>query len=140
MSVTMTGRYLGDLKTELTHDLSGATLRTAAPLDNEGDGSTFSPTDLAAASLGTCVVTIYAIAARHEGLALDGAHFRIEKHMHPAPRRLGRVVIEVHLPRAIPEASRPHLERAGLACPIHRSLREEVVREVTFLYDVAMGS
>lgn len=136
MSVVLSGRYLGDLKTELVHEHSGATLVTAAPLDNEGDGSSFSPTDLAAASLGTCVVTIYAIAARHEGVVLDGAHFRIEKHMHPAPRRLGRVVIEVHLPAAIPGEMRPRLERAGLACPIHRSLREEVERDVTFVYDV----
>lgn len=136
MAVVIHGRYLPGLKTELVHEPSGATLRTAAPLDNQGDGSSFSPTDLAAASLGACMVTILAMVAERDGVPLAGTHFRVEKHMHAQPRRLGRLVVEIHLPAAVAEADRPKLERAARACPVERSLDAVVERAVTFHYDV----
>src|SRR5690349_3800793 len=98
MSVEITGRYTGKLGTELTHGPSGALLRTAAPLDNQGDGSSFSPTDLVAAALASCIVTTMAIVAEREGISFRDATFRVEKHMIAQPRRIGALPVVVHMP------------------------------------------
>ncbi|MDP9122508.1 MAG: OsmC family protein [Acidobacteriota bacterium] len=136
MAVEMTGRYTGTLRTEITHGPSGAVLHTAAPADNQGDGSSFSPTDLLAAALASCMVTTLAIVAQRSGIGLSGVTFSVHKHMHPEPRRLGRLPVTLHLPARLTPEERQKLERAALACPVHRSLLPEVEREVTFLYDL----
>jgi len=136
MSVTIEGRYLGDKKVALTHLDSGAVITTAAPKDNGGDGSSFSPTDLAAASLGACMVTIMGLMAEREGISLAGTWFRVEKHMSAAPRRLGRLPVSIHLPRALSPAEREKLERGAHTCPVAHSLHPEVAVEVAFIYDV----
>lgn len=134
MPVEITGRYVGNLKTELRHGPSGATLRTAAPVDNQGDGSSFSPTDLAAAALASCMVTTMAIVAERDGIDLSEVSFRVEKHMHPEPRRLGSLPVEIRMPRGLSPAERRKLESAAIHCPIHRSLISEVERAVSFVY------
>lgn len=136
MAVEITGKYLGNLKTEITHGPSGAVIRTAAPVDNNGDGSSFSPSDLVAASLGACMVTIMAILAARHDWNLDGTHWRIEKHMNAEPRRIGRLPLEIHLPAGLGEGERAALERAAMTCPVHRSLDHEVEIPVEFVYDV----
>jgi uncharacterized OsmC-like protein len=136
MAVEITGKYVGNLKTEITHGPSGAVIHTAAPIDNNGDGSSFSPTDLVAAALGACMVTILAILATRHGWNLDGSHWRIEKHMNAEPRRIGRLPIEIHLPAGLGERERTTLERAALACPVHRSLDHDIEIPVEFVYDV----
>jgi|CXWL01.1.fsa_nt_gi uncharacterized OsmC-like protein len=136
MAVEITGAYRGDLKVDLTHGPSGAQLRTAAPVDNNGDGSSFSPTDLVAAALGACMVTVMGIVAHRDGIELAGSHFRVEKHMHGEPRRIGRLPVEIHLPATLSAAERGKLERTARTCPVHRSLLPEIEKEVTFIYDV----
>lgn len=127
MSVEIDIEYVGGLKTRCVHGPSGAVLTTVAPKDNEGDGSTFSPTDLCATSLGACIVTTMAIAAKKHGVDFPGATVHIEKIMSAeAPRRIARLPIKVTMPAGIPMQLRTRLEAAAHACPVHRSLREDV--------------
>jgi putative redox protein len=136
MAVEITGRYTGNLKTELTHGPSGKVLPTAAPLDNQGDGSSFSPTDLVAAALASCMVTTMAIAARRDGVDLAGVTFRVEKHMTGDPRRIDRLPVVIHMPAELEPAQRTKLERVAHTCPVARSLLVEVHKDVQFVYDV----
>lgn len=136
MAVEITGRYAGNLKVDLRHGPSGAEVRTAAPVDNNGDGSSFSPTDLLAASLGACMVTVMAIHAQKNGIAFDGVEFRLEKHMRADPRRVDRLPVTIHMPAALDEKQRTVLERIALTCPVQRSLLPEIETDVRFVYDV----
>lgn len=135
MAVEMTGRYIGNLKTELTHGPSGTVIRTAAPVDNQGDGSSFSPTDLASASLGACMLTLIAIVGERDGIDLTGLSFRLEKHMAANPRRIGVVPVTIHMPAGLTPEQRQKLENAALTCPVHKSLSEGVERPVQFVYE-----
>jgi putative redox protein len=136
MAVEITGRYTGNLKTEFTHGPSGAVLATAAPVDNQGDGSSFSPTDLVAAALASCMVTTMAIVAQRDGVDLSGVTFRVEKHMAGEPRRIAKLPVVIHLPADLAPTERLKLERAAHTCPVHRSLLPEVEKDVQFVYDL----
>ena len=134
MAVVITGRYTGRLKTRVRHEQSGAEFETAAPLDNHGDGSAFSPTDLIATSLGSCILTVMAIAAEQERIPFAEASFRIEKHMKAEPRRVGALPLVIRMPAGLSPAQRDRLERVGLHCPVHHSLSPEVRTPVRFEY------
>ena len=134
MSVAMSGKYDGKLKVKLLHEPSGATITTAAPVDNNGDGSSFSPTDLVAAALGACMLTIIAIVAERDGISTEGLAFRCEKHMNSSPRRIGSIPIVLTMPQGLDAGQRSKLERAALTCPVHHSLLEEIEKQVTFEY------
>ena len=134
MAVEITGKYIGNLKTELTHGPSGAVLRTAAPLDNNGDGSSFSPTDLVAAALGACMTTVMAIVAERDGIDLSGLTFRVEKHMVSNPRRIGALPVVIQMPAGLTPEQRLKLERTARTCPVHHSLLPEIDAEVRFEY------
>ncbi len=134
MSVEITGRYTGRLGTELRHGPSGTLLRTAAPLDNQGDGSSFSPTDLVAAAFASCIVTTMAIVAEREGIAFEDVTFRVEKHMIAQPRRIGALPVVIHMPAGLTPEQRQKLERTAHACPVHKSLLENLDKTVTFVY------
>lgn len=134
MSVSIRGTYGGALKTSLCHGPSGSVIATAAPRDNQGDGSTFSPTDLLAAALGSCAVTTMAIVARREGIPFDRAEFSLEKHMRSDPRRVDRVPLAIRMPAGLDADQRAVLERAALECPVARSLHPEVGKEIEFVY------
>jgi len=134
MAVEITGKYIGNLKTELTHGPSGTVIRTAAPVDNQGDGSSFSPTDLAATSLGACMLTLIAIVGERDGLDLTGLSFRLEKHMASDPRRIGAIPVTITMPEGLSAAQRKKLETAALTCPVHKSLAEGVDKPVEFVY------
>jgi putative redox protein len=136
MSVGITGKYLGAKKVQLVHEPSGELLVTEAPKDNGGEGKSFSPTDLVAAAFGSCVMTTIAIVAERSGVSVEGMHMRVEKHMQSEPRRIGHVPLEVHMPKALSEQDRQKLERAGHACPVHKSLHPDVRADITFVYDV----
>src|SRR5436190_4404262 len=137
MAVTITGRYIGNLKMELEHGPSGARLLTAAPTDNMGDGSSFSPTDLVAAAIGACMVTTMGIVAGRHGIDLGGTHFRVEKHMTTeAPRRIAALPVEIHAPAAWTAEQRLLMERTAHNCPVHRSLIPEIEKPVAFVYDL----
>jgi putative redox protein len=124
--------YEGDLHTRCSHGPSGRSLETDAPKDNEGRGESFSPTDLLATALGSCMLTVMGILARRKGWKLDGARARVEKHMVAAPvRRIGKLVVELDLP-AVPEDARAPLERAAHTCPVHKSLHPDVEVDLRF--------
>jgi putative redox protein len=134
MAVEMRGDYRGGLKMELTHGPSGAAIRTAAPVDNQGDGSSFSPTDLLAAALGSCMVTTMAIVANREGIPFEGASFHLEKHMRSDPRRVAAVPVRIRMPAELTAEQRERLEQIARTCPVARSLSPEVEQQVEFEY------
>jgi len=134
MAVEITGSYTGSLKMELRHTSSGATQKTSAPVDNNGDGSSFSPTDLVAAALGACAVTTMAIVAQREGIPFDGASFTVEKHMRGGPRRIDRLPITIRMPSGLTEEQRQTLEDTARSCPVERSLLPDIERDFTFQY------
>jgi putative redox protein len=134
MAVEIQGSYSGGLSMELSHGPSGTTIRTAAPVDNQGDGSSFSPTDLLAAALGSCMVTTMAIVAQREGIPFDGAGFRLAKHMRSDPRRVGAVPVRIRMPAGLTPEQRQRLEHIARTCPVARSLSPEVEQQVEFDY------
>ncbi|MEZ6197510.1 MAG: OsmC family protein [Planctomycetota bacterium] len=132
--VEIRGRYDGDLRCTSRHLPSGAELATDAPRDNEGKGECFSPTDLVATALGSCMLTIMGIYARRHEIDLRGAGFRIEKHMQTDPRRIGQLVVEIEVPIALDARHREGLERAAMACPVKKSLHPEIDIPVRFVF------
>ncbi len=129
--------YEGDLHTRCRHEPSGSSLATDAPRDNEGRGECFSPTDLLATSLASCILTTMGIVARRHGWPLEGARGRVEKEMVTGgERRVKRLGLHLELP-ALPEEARKVLERAAHTCPVHRSLHPDVVVETVFDWDAA---
>lgn len=136
MSVAIYGKYIGGKKVELVHEPSGSVIVTEAPRDNGGEGKSFSPTDLVAAALGSCIMTTIALVAERSGLNVVGMHMHAVKNMNTDPRRIGQLPVRVHLPQALQNHERQKLERAAFACPVHRSLSPEVQPLITFVYDV----
>ncbi|MCE2822772.1 MAG: OsmC family protein [Saprospiraceae bacterium] len=125
--------YLGDLRTEAVHLRSGARIITDAPTDNHGKGEAFSPTDLCAASLASCMLTIMGISARNHGLNIDGASASINKIMASDPRRIARVEIRLEVPGSqLDERQQKILETAARTCPVAFSLAEGVEQVVEF--------
>lgn len=134
MAVEIRGVYEGDLKVEVTHGPSSATLRTEAPVDNGGTGGSFSPTDLVASALGTCMMTIMGIVAKRDGIDLRGVTVRVEKHMNAEPRRIGRLPVTFEMPRGLGPDQRRKLENAARTCPVHRSLSADIEIPIDFRY------
>lgn len=127
--------YEGDLHTSCRHEPSGAEIATDAPKDNEGRGEAFSPTDLLATALGSCMLTTMGIVARRRGWEMQGARAEVEKHMVVQPaRRVGRLVVRFAMPAGIPEEARPVLERAAHSCPVHKSLHPDVEIDLGFAW------
>jgi putative redox protein len=123
----MTSRYEGGLRCRSLHEGSGRDLLTDAPLDNQGRGESFSPTDLVATALSTCILTVLGIVAARHDLALEGAEARVEKTMTTeGERRIARLEVWIQLPEALREAERQLLIRAGEGCPVKRSLEGSV--------------
>ena len=130
----MKARYLGDLHTECVHE-SGARIETDAPKDNEGKGMAFSPTDLFAASLATCMLTLMGIHARKVGVDLKGASAEVEKEMVNAPhRRIGKLIVRIRSSLSPNAQVREKLEKAALECPVHHSLHPDIKVEVDFVW------
>lgn len=132
MSVKITGTYIEGFKTVLKHETSGVELKTAAPLDNKGDGSSFSPTDLLASSLASCMVTTMAIVGERDGIDLKETKFSVIKEMNQAPRRIGVLTVEITLPKGLTPEQKIKMERAAKACPVHHSLHPDVKINLTF--------
>lgn len=133
--VTFTITYDGSLRCTAVHDPSRTALTTDAPKDNHGRGESFSPTDLAATSLATCMITTMAILTRNDGLALAGIRAEVEKHMTATPpRRIARIVVRLHMPAGIPVSAREKLMQIAHTCPVALSLHPEVVQDVGFVY------
>jgi len=124
--------YEGDLHSACHHLPSGARLATDAPVDNQGRGASFSPTDLLAAALGSCMLTVMGIVARGEGWKLEGAQLAIEKHMAESPRRVSRLVLRFGMPAGLPAESHPVLEQAARSCPVAQSVHPDIAVDVRF--------
>jgi putative redox protein len=134
--VNISVRYTGHKKCDLTHP-GGATLRTDAPRDIGGDASAFSPTDLVAAGLASCILTTIAMFAERHSVDITGASATVEKHMTtpPSPRRIGRLPVLVTLPAAaIPADMRERFERVGHTCPVHASLHPDIEAPIEYRY------
>lgn len=135
MAIEIKVEYLGKTSCRAIHGPSGQELRTTAPKDNGGDGSTFSPTDLLATSLGTCVITIMAMTAERHGIDLRGATVSVEKHMTTeAPRRIARLPVRVRLPVRLKPEHHKMLEAAGHGCPVHRSIHPDIDSPIIIEY------
>ncbi len=134
MSIKISAKYVGNKRVKLVHDDSGTEIITAAPVDNNGDGSSFSPTDLFSSSLGACMLTIMGIVAEQKGISIGEMSVEVTKEMHSNPRRVGQITLVVKMPRELPERERKLFEHAALACPVHKSISPEVKVEISFDY------
>ena len=130
--VEMTLVYEGGLHTQALHGPSRAAIETDAPVDNQGKGEAFSPTDLLATSLASCMLTTMAIVGDREGWCIDGARARVEKHMELEPRRrVGRLVVDLTLPGGLPETARTRLEKTARGCPVAASIHPDLQVDLT---------
>ena len=133
MSVTIQTKYLGELRTESIHLKSQNTLITDAPTDNSGKGEAFSPTDLLATSLATCMLTVMGIHANQHGLNIDNTDCAVTKIMATNPRRVSEIVIEFSFPKNnFDEKQRKILEDAAYSCPVAFSLHPDLKKSVSF--------
>ena len=133
--VKITATYTGKLHCELVHGPSGSRIETDAPLDNNGNGEKFSPTDLVGAALASCTLTVMGIVAERDQIKLDGARVEIEKEMTSVPtRRIGSLKSQVRMPAGISQENRLKLERTALHCPVHKSLHPDIDAPILFIY------
>jgi putative redox protein len=130
--------YEGELRCKAQHGPSGVVLNTDAPVDNQGKGESFSPTDLVATALGCCMTTIMDMVARRHGYPLDGSRIKVIKEMIQNPvRRIGQLTVDVHIANGsrLPDKDRKILEQAARTCPVWKSLNPEIKVPVTFHWE-----
>lgn len=133
MSVPQSVEYIGDLRCEAIHGPSQAKLNTDAPVDNQGKGASFSPTDLIATAAAACMATTMAIVAQRQGVDLTGIEIKITKEMSTeGPRRIARLPAEVWMPIPSTHPQRETLENAARACPVHQSIHPDIEKPITF--------
>ena len=137
MSVKCIATYSGDLGCEILHEQSGSIIYTEAPLDNNGKGTKFSPTDLAGAALGACILTIMGMVADNEKLDIKGTKVDITKEMSQnAPRRISQFDITVKFPEGLnlTDTQKKKLEAGAKGCPVKASLHPETIMNLNFVY------
>ncbi|WP_161597602.1 OsmC family protein [Fluviispira multicolorata] len=127
MGLKITGKLVGVNSTEITHGPSGAIIKTTAPVDNGGDGSSFSPTDLCAASLGACASTVIGMYANRNNINLSSIEFHIEKEMSTSPRRISKLIVTFLLKTNCSDDDFRRLVGVGKTCPVRMSLSENTV-------------
>jgi len=134
--VTIQTHYIDELRTEAEHIYSGTRILTDAPLDNQGKAESFSPTDLLAASLGSCMITVVGIAARTQGFEgrLRGTRIDIKKVMKSDPRRVGEIVVEIYFPvnSNFNEKEQKIIENTARNCPVAKSLHPDLIQSWSF--------
>jgi putative redox protein len=135
--MTATVIYKGDLRTEATHLKSGTIIETDAPVDNQGQGARFSPSDLVATALASCMATIMGIYARTHGINIEGMRLDVEKIMTPPPRRIAEIKVDLFFPKehAYESKQKTALEHAALTCPVYLSLHPDIKKTVSFHWD-----
>jgi len=124
--------YLGDLRTSSIHIASGSEIISDAPVDNNGKGEAFSPTDTVANALSSCMLTVMGIKARDMGVELKGSIAEVTKTMQSEPRKISGIKVVFTMKSDADEKSRTILERIALTCPVHQSLHPDMVKDVTF--------
>lgn len=131
--ITIKTRYLGDLRTESIHVQSGNTVISDAPLDNRGKGEYFSPTDLLATALGTCILTIMGIKARDNDIDIEGTEVEVTKIMASDPRRVAEVVVEFFFPvKHYSETAKRLVESVAGISPVPLSLHPDLKQTIIF--------
>jgi uncharacterized OsmC-like protein len=133
--MTSTIVYTGNLRTECTHLKSGNTIVTDAPTDNHGLGQAFSPTDLVATALASCMITTMGIKAQSSEIAFNGATAEVTKIMASEPRRIGEVIIKISMPKGLTSKERSILENSAKHCPVTKSLHPDLIETVSFNYE-----
>ncbi|MDT7827565.1 OsmC family protein [Pricia sp. S334] len=128
--------YDGELRTTCEHIRSGDSFKTDAPVDNNGLGQAFSPTDIVATALGSCMITVMGIKARDLGVILDGATVTITKHMASGPRRISKIEAKLNLPADVSQKHRKILENTGKTCPVLYSLHPDIEKSITFSWEL----
>jgi uncharacterized OsmC-like protein len=127
-------KYLGDLRTESTHLSSGKKIITDAPIDNHGKGEAFSPTDLVATSLASCMLTIIGIYCQNHAIEFKNGHVEVEKIMGTNPRRIEKINLNIDLSEnRWDETTRLKVIAAGKACPVAKTLEGNVLMEFNFI-------
>lgn len=131
---TIEGKYKGELRTEAVHLKSDNRIITDAPLDNQGKGEAFSPTDLVCAALGSCMMTIMGIIAERENINMEGLSLRTTKYMAANPRRISKIEISFNWSDRpdLSEKQATMLKNAALSCPVALSLHESIEQDVRF--------
>lgn len=133
--MTSTVVYESDLRTTCTHLRSSSSIETDAPLDNNGKGERFSPTDLLATSLATCMLTVMGIKAKSMGFDLNGATIEVEKIMKAEPRRVGGINLTVHIPENLQSAddkTKQILKHIADTCPVMKSIHPDIEVEINW--------
>ncbi|WP_413513476.1 OsmC family protein [Myroides odoratus] len=125
-------KYLGDLRTESVHIQSGEKIITDAPVDNQGKGQAFSPTDMVTNAAGSCAMTIMGIKANELGVDMVGSTIEVYKEMQAEPRRIKKITLHIAMLSSANEKERIILERVALHCPVLLSLHPEIEKEITF--------
>lgn len=131
---TINGKYKGDLRNELIHVKSSTQIQTDAPTDNNGKGESFSPTDLVAAALASCMLTIIGIRARTKNIEIGSPSYTVIKKMDSNPRKIREIEIEFTFNSPIELKDREYLEHEGRNCPVALSLHQDIVQNVKFIY------
>lgn len=132
---TATTIYIGDLRTEITHVRSGSVITTDAPVDNKGKGENFSPTDMVASALGSCIFTIMGIAAREHSFSIDGCSCKITKIMTDSPRKIGEIKIEFDFTgNDYTDKQKKILQYCVKTCPVALTLNESVFQNVNLIF------
>jgi len=133
MAATVSAKYLGDLRVECTHLQSGTVIVTDAPTDNQGKGQAFSPTDLCAAALAACSMTIIGMYGKNHNINVDGMEAAVTKVMAANPRRIQRIEVIITMPdREYSEKDKASIERAAHSCPVHASLHQDMEQVFVF--------
>lgn len=127
--------YQGGLHCKAVHGPSGTELNTDAPRDNQGRGESFSPTDLLATALGSCMLTVMGIMARTLNIDIAGTTATVEKEMTAAPpRRIASLAVKIDVPHSVSLEDRQKLERAAHTCPVHKSLHPDIHTPIEFTW------
>lgn len=130
--------YQGQLRTKATHLYSGNSIETDAPLDNHGLAERFSPTDIVATALGSCMLTLMGILAMRESWELEGTEVKIRKVMGTEPRRIVAIDVEITFPAGdYGTKKRAMLENTARTCPVAKSLHPDIQQRVSFFYPEA---
>lgn len=127
--------YQGGLHCKSVHTPSSTELATDAPVDNQGRGESFSPTDLTATSLGTCMLTTMGIVAKNLDVDLTGATAIVEKEMSSTPpRKISRLTVSIRIPRKTSPENQQRLENAARTCPVKRSIHPDIETPIEFIW------
>jgi len=128
--------YKGELRADCKHLQSGTVIETDAPADNKGKGARFSPTDLVATALGSCIITTMAIKTEDWNIDLNGTKLEVTKIMNAEPRRIGEIKIDICFPKhlSLDDKQKTIIERIASTCPVAKSLHPDLVQAINFNY------